>query len=288
MRKLLLATLAILAIAATPALAAPEPFIDLPSNMFLQFNGDGSLATNPTGTIDPETGIPNLPPIGTEAFGIANILSVAPVADQGHPVWQPTDVGPNFEMTLSFWGAFIDQSWVVFNVQDNTYDFHATYNPTQDHPGPAHVVFVSDVTKDFSNVPGPGPFDLATGDYPTAYTLPAGGAAVDPGEALYLSMDLSGMSSTITWDAGINMFTSGKFHAKGLQITGGYGAWNFVNPGDFGAGTADAFIMTFSPAGWTFGADTDVRLTTIPEPATWISLCTGLALLGTYGLRKRM
>ena len=274
-RKALLATLAILAIAATPALAGPA--INLPSNTFLDFNGDGSFQQFPTGTFDPITGLPNPPDPGDQVAAIANIHTIAPVGDEGNPVWLPADVGPNFEMTESFWGATVDTTSTFYDGV-RYYYINVIYTDT------GHLALVSDVTKDYSNAADPGTFDNATGDYATVYTLPAGGAPVDAGESLYLSLDLSDMSSSLKFDTLKGKFVNGEFHADTVKVTGGYGAAQFYSS----LGDADALIIHFSATGWTFGGDTDLRLHTVPEPATWISLCTGLALLGTYGLRKRM
>jgi hypothetical protein len=219
------------------------------------------------------------------------------MADLGTPVWLPADVGPSFEMTYSFWDAVVTASSRII-VADPSHLGHTLVYVTASYSDLAKFVLVSDISKDYTAAGGPGAFDTATGDYPTAYTLPAGGAAADADESLYLSLDLYENSSVVVWSSFIASlgssplagFLSGSYSAAFVEITGGYGAGHFLDsPGFDGSGDALIHTWRFSPTApvWFFGADTDIQLTAVPEPAALMSLCAGLALLGSYGLRRR-
>lgn len=290
MKKVLLVLA--LALASAPALAGP--YIDIPAGE-VNFDGNGEFTQLPIGGFDASGPMPLA--IGTELYGVGTVSGVAMVADLGSPVWLPSNVGPSFEMTYSFWDAVVTASGRII-IADPMHGGHTLVYVTASYSDEAKFVFVSDTSKDYSAAAGPGAFDLATGDYPTAYTLPAGGAAVDTDESLYLSLDLYENSSVVVWSsylAGLGGsplagFLSGSFSAAFVEITGGYGAGHFMDfPGFDGAGDALVHIWRFSPTAptWLYGADTDIQLTAVPEPAALMSLCAGLALLGGYALRRR-
>lgn len=301
MKKTLAVVVALLALAAAPALAGP--LIDLPAGE-VNFDGNGYFDqsvpgsftlidfTFPSGAVK-SFAVPTPIPVGAEVFGVGTISDVALVSDLGSPVWVPADVSANFEMTYSFWNAIATSSGSLI-FADPSHAGEIIVLLTASYADNAEVVLVSDTSKDFSNAADPTTqFDLATGDYPTAYTLPAGGAAVDPDETLFLDLLLSDNSSVIQWSSwflGANPssfgFLGGSFSAAFLEINGGYGAGQFE---DFAGpdGTADGFILNFNPLGWAYGADTDIQLLSIPEPAAIMSLFAGLALLGGLKLRRK-
>jgi hypothetical protein len=279
------------------------PAIILPAGE-VNFDGNGYFDQSVPGSFSPLLftfldgsqklfAVPNPIPVGAEVFGVGTISDVALVSDLGSPVWLPADVGPNFEMTYSFWNAIVSSSGSL-PFADPSHPGEIIVLLTSSYNDNAEVVLVSDTSKDFTNAADPvTSFDLATGDYPTAYTLPAGGAAVDPDESLFLDLLLSGNSSVIQWSSwflGQNPssfgFLGGAFDAAFLEINGGYGAAqfeDFVGPD----GTADGFILNFNPLGWAYGADTDIQLVSVPEPAAIMSLFAGLALLGGLKLRRK-
>ncbi len=279
MRKLLLVMIAVLALA-SPALAAP--FIDVPAG-FINFDGNGSFDTVPPGSFDPTTGIPNAQAINSELYGVGTISGAALMSDLGSPVWQASDLGASFEMTFSFWDAVVTSS-ALTPIGGGKYVLSADYSDV------AQLVLVADTSKDFTAASGPGAFNLVTGYYPTAYELGA-----DTDEDVYLVLTLSGNSSAIIWDANVAAaagnpiagFLGGSFSSTAVEIVGGYGASHFIDylgPD----GQADAFVLTFTlPPAWQFGADIDIQLHAVPEPAALISLCAGLVLLGGYRLRRK-
>lgn len=284
--------MAIAVLASTPVLAGP--FIDIPAGE-VNFDGNGEFTQLPIGGFDASG--PMALAIGTELYGVGTASGVAMISDLGTPVWLPADVGPSFEMTYSFWDAVVSASG-RFILPDPSHALDTLVYVTASYASTAKFVFVSDISKDYTAAGGPGAFDTATGDYPTAYTLPAGGSAVDPGESLYLSLDLTENSSVVVWSSYLATlggsplagFLSGSFSAAFVEITGGYGAGHFLDfPGPDGSGDALVHTWRFSPTAplWLYGADTDIQLTAVPEPAALMSLCAGLALLGGYGLRRR-
>lgn len=300
MKKTLAVVAALLALAATPALAGP--FIDLPAG-WVNFDGNGYFTqsagrpfaplafTFPDGSVK-VFAAPTPIPVGAEVFGVGTISGIALLSDLGSPVWLPSDVGPDFEMSYSFWDATAIASG-LFAIPDPAHAGEILVFLTASYTDVAKVALVSDTSKDFNSTGGPGLFDLATGDYPTAYTLPAGGAAADPDESLFLDLTLSNNSSVIQWSswffgvhpAGLG-FLGGAFDAAYVEIDGGYGASQFV---DFLGpdGSADGFIINFTSLAWAFGADSDIQLLSVPEPAAIMSLFAGLALLGGYKLRRK-
>jgi hypothetical protein len=276
--KKALLLMALLGIAA-PALAGPA--IVLPPG-WVNFDGNGYFDQSIPGSFDADGPLPV--PIGAELFGVGTISDVAMVSDLAHPVWWPTDVGPNYEMTYTFFDAVVVKS-------------SRTITPDPVHPDQwlvdldtwysdeARLLFVSDINKDGNSTPGPVLFDTTDGEYPTFYTLGAHGP-VDPGESLYLDLMLSSNSSTVRWSSWAMMvdpasfgFLGGRFTGFFVEINGGYGASQFI---DYvgSDGTSDGFVTEFyGPPGWAYGADTDVKLHAVPEPAALMSLCAGLALL---------
>jgi hypothetical protein len=272
--------------AAAPALAAP--YVALPSG-WINFDGNGSFDQTIPGTSDATGPLPI--PVGAELFGVGTISGAALMSDLGDPVWLPADIGPNYEMTFSFWDAVVVASGRSIRPDPNPthagqilIDLWAVYSDE------ARVAMISDTTKDFTGAPGPGSFNTVTGYYPTANELPLG---TDAGESLYLDLLLYDNSSLISWSswAAVNDpasfgFLGGSFTGFFLEINGGYGATSFMDGLGYD-GSADAFIINFSPLGWAYGADTDIQLQAVPEPAALMSLCAGLALLGGYKIRKR-
>lgn len=278
---------------AAPALAGPA--IVLPAG-WVNFDGNGNFDQTIPGGFDATGPLPIA--IGAEVFGVGTISGVAMVNDLPNPVWLPAMVGPNFEMTYSFWDAVVVASGRTIRP-DPIHMGHILVDLWASYSDEARLVLVSDINKEpATSAPGPAPFDLVDGEYPTFYTLPGLGASMfdyptDPGESLYLDLMLSENTSLISWGswAAVNApasfgFLSGSFTGFFVEIMGGYGASQFIDaPGP--DGTADAFILNFSPLGWAYGADTDVQLHAVPEPAALMSLCAGLALLGGYALRRR-
>lgn len=278
---------------AAPALAGPA--IVLPAG-WVNFDGNGYFDQTIPGGFDSTGPLPV--PIGAELFGVGTISDVALVSDLAHPVWWPSDVGPNFEMTYTFFDAVVVASWRTVTL-DPVHAGHVLVDLTTIYSDGARLLFVSDINKDGNSTPGPGPYDLVDGEYPTFYTLPGPGSgmfdyATDPGEDLYLDLMLSSNSSLVSWSSWAYMmdptsfgFLSGHFTGFFVEILGGYGASQFID--SLGPdGTSDGFVTEFyGPPGWAYGADTDVKLHAVPEPAALMSLCAGLALLGGYALRRR-
>lgn len=264
------------ALFATPALAAVN--LGLPLNEVVNFDGNGVFSYTTPFSYD------NLGPqaqaIDSEMFGVGTISGAALGSDLGKPVWESSDEGPNFEMTFSFFDAVVTSSartWLGAQGQSDAF-MSATYADG------AKMVFVQDSSKDFNSKGGPSLFDTTTGDYPTAYTLPSGGSATDNDEELFLELSMSGNSSVLVWRPGVG-FVGGSFSSTSVEIVGGSGASQFGTE----PGTANAFILTFMPTGWTFGGDINVTLTTpVPEPATFVFLATGLVSLIGYQIRRRM
>lgn len=292
MRKLLVLVGLCLTLLAAPAVAAVD--LGLPANAVVNFDGNGVFDQSLPGTFDELGPLPAS--IGTELFGVGTISGIAVVPEYGVPVWEPSDVSPNFEMTFTFWDAVVTSSARTWTGTPGS----STAMLSAEYADNARVLLVADFSKDFSSVGGPGLFDLADGEYPTAYTLEdagydADGApdaasmftyADDSDEEVFLDLALSGNSSVIQWSP-TRGFLSGSFTSDDVEILGGSGASQFF---DFEGpdGRAFALVFAFSPTGWAFGADIDIQLTAIPEPATLIFLGTGLASLVGYKLRRRM
>ena len=292
MRKLLVLVGLCLALLATPAAAAVD--LGLPSNAVANFDGNGVFDQSIPGSFDQFGPLPSV--VGTELFGVGTISGIAIVPQYGVPVWEPSDVGPNFEMTFTFWDAVVTSSARNWTGTPGA----STSMLSSEYSDGARVLLVADFSKDFSSTGGPGLFDLADGEYPTAYTLedagydsdgaPDAGSsftyADDTDEEVFLDLALNGNSSVISWSP-TRGFLSGSFTSSDVEILGGSGASQFT---DFvgSDGRAFALVFAFSPTGWAFGADIDIQLTTIPEPATLIFLGTGLASLVGYKLRRRM
>jgi hypothetical protein len=292
-KKALLFVVAILSLAATPALAGP--YIDIPAGL-VNFDGNGQFDQSVPGVAFDAVG-PLPPNPGVELFGVGTISGVAMMDNLGLPVWQPADVGPNYEMTYSFWDAVIVASGRVVRP-DPVHAGHVYVDLWAVYTDEARLVLVSDTSKDFTGAAGPVAFDQVTGDFPTAYTLPAGGAAPDPDESLYLDLLLATNSSNVTWSSWsaslapldpVAGFTGGSFSSMAAEINGGYGQSHFIDWAGGPDGAADGFILTFNIPGpliWAFGADTDIQLHAVPEPTAMISLFAGLALLAGYRFRK--
>jgi len=291
-RKLLVLVGLCLALLAAPAAAAVD--LGLPSNVLAHFDGNGVFDQSVPGSFDAFGPLPAS--VGTELFGTGTISGVAIVPDYGVTVWQPSDVGPNFEMTFTFWDAVVTSSSRTWEGTPglSTATLSATYADG------ARVLLVTDTSKDFSSAGGPGLFDTVDGEYPTAYTLedagydtdgaPDAGSAFiyadDSDEEVFLDLMLNTNASNLEWSPTAG-FQPGWFKSSDVEILGGSGAsqfTDFIGPD----GETFAFVFSFSPTGWAFGADIDIELTTIPEPATLIFLGTGLASLVGYRIRRRM
>jgi len=285
--------------AAPPALAVVD--LGLPPNTDINFDANGVFdQAIPAGAPIFDILGPLSLPVGTELFGTGTISGVAPVSDLGSPIWVVGDAGPNFEMTFVFWDAVVSSSarTLLGTPGASTALLSATYVDG------ARILLVEDTTKDFTDAAGPGAFDLQDGEFPTAYTLEDAGYnsdglpdatspftyADDPGETVFLDLLLGSATSYLTWNPTTGFDEGGKFSALQVEILGGAGASQFMDL--FGSdGTAFALIWGVGDpdiAPWLYGADVDIRLTSIPEPSSLIFLGTGLASLLGYGIRRRM
>lgn len=293
-RKLLVLAGLCLALLATPAAAAVD--LGLPPDSLAHFDGNGVFDQSIPGTFD---GLGPLPPsVGTELFGVGTISGVAIVPELGVSVWTPSDVGPNFEMTFTFWDAVVTSSSRGWSGTPGA--SIATLEAT--YADGARVLLVADSSKDFTSFDaggGPSLFDLADGEFPTAYTLedagydndgaPDAGSmftyANDPDEEVFLDLMLNTNQSFLNWSPTLGFF-GGYFSSQDVQILGGSGASQFLSTAGV-PGNAWALVFALD-TNWAFGADLDIELKTIPEPATLIFLGTGLASLVGYRIRRRM
>jgi hypothetical protein len=282
-----------LAFLAAPAAATVN--LGLPNNTEVNFDGNGVFDQTIPGSFDLLGPMPAA--IGTKLFGVGTISDIAFTNDLGSMIWKPGDVGPNFEMTFTFWDAAVTSSSRIWLGTPGA----STAFLTASYADGARLMLVSDTTKDFNSTGGPGLFDTQDGEYPTVYTLedagynsdslPDAGSsfiyADDAGEEVFLDLALSGNSSVIMWNPAVG-FMGGSFSSQAIEILGGTGASQFSD--FFGPdGQADAFILSFQPTGgWAYGGDIDIQLTSIPEPSTLIFFGTGLASLIGYSFRRRM
>lgn len=291
MRKLLVLAVLGLALIAAPASAAVN--LGLPPNVKVNFDGNGVFYV--PGSFDALGPLP--PNAGDQLFGVGTISGLALVSDLGSPVWLPGDVGPNFEMTFTFWNAVVTSGQRLWTGTPGA----SIALITATYADGARLMLIQDTTKDFSSTGGPGLFDLQDGEYPTVYTLEdasynsdglADGSSMftyadDPGEEVFLDLMMSNCTSVTQWSPTLG-FLGGNFSAATIEILGGSGASQFLDylgPD----GEADALIFRFNPgSGWTFGADIDIQLQSIPEPSTIVFFGTGLVSLLGYGLRRRM
>lgn len=290
MRKLLVLVGLCLALLATPAVAAVD--LGLPPNVVANFDVDGVFDQSVPGTFDQLGPLPA--EIGTELFGVGNCSGVSILPNEGAHVWKPSDVGPNFEMTMTFWDAIVTSSSRIWT--SGTPGIGSALL-LADYADGARLLLVSDTTADYNTSGGPGLFDLVDGEYPTVYTLEDAGYndngapdalsmftyADDPGEEVFLDLQLNGNSSVLEWSP-TEGFKKGMFSSSEVIILGGSGMSQFADM----SGKAFALIKNFNPTGWAFGGDVDIQLTTVPEPATLIFLGTGLASLLGYKIRRRM
>lgn len=294
MRKLLVLVGLCLALLATPAAAAVD--LGLPPNELAHFDGNGLFDQSIPGGFDALGPLPSA--VGTELFGVGSISGVAIVPDFGNAVWTPGDVGPNFEMTFTFWDAVVTSS--TRDWQGTPGASEATLRAT--YADGARVLLIADYSKDLSTAGGPGLFDLVDGEYPTAYTLedagydadgaPDAGSmftyADDPGEEVFLDLLLNDNTSRIEWDPTTGFKTGGSFNSAEAVILGGTGASQFSELVSLD-NQAWAFLFKFGDYnGWAYPADIDIELATVPEPVTLIFLGTGLASLVGYKIRRRM
>ena len=268
--------------------------LGLPVATEINFDGNGIFSQTAAGTFDAFGPLPAS--AGTEIFGVGTISDVALLSDLGNQVWVPANVGPNFEMTFTFFNAVVTSSARTFVGTPGLSQGFLT----ADYADGARILLVSDTSRDFSSAGGPGLFDVQDGEYPTVYTLEDVGynadglpdatsgfiIANDPDEEVFLDLLLSGNSSTINFSPTVG-FLGGSFVSTSVEILGGTGASQFRD--FFGPdGTADAFILRFQPTSWAFGGDIDIQLTTVPEPSTLVFLGTGLASLLGYRIRRKM
>ena len=313
MRKLLVCLGLGLALMTAPAVAAVN--LGLPINTPVNFDGNGVFDQSSVPgfeMIDLGSGVAlyprpaTFPPDGavTELFGAGSISGVADLSVPGNPtLWQPSDEGPNFEMTFVFWDAVVTGSSRTAFQNDGDATLEALLWAS--YTDGARLLLVQDTTAGdataFDSSPGIGNFDLVDGEYPTAYTLEDAGydtdgaadglsmfnVADDAGEEVFLDLALSGNTSRLYWDPDTSSFTSGDFKSLSVEILGGTGASQFS---DFlgGDGSAAALIITFPVTGWQFAGDVDIQLTTVPEPATLVFLGTGLVSLLGYRIRRKM
>lgn len=274
MRKLTVAMALCLALAASAA-AVPTPWnLGLPDNMEVNFNGDGVFHQ----TLPPQhdaNGYPLPLLTGMELFGVANITAIDEVGP-GTILWTPP---AGMEMTLSFWDAVVSSSVIAYD-DPNLRIISSTYNDG------ARLVLVQDDSVDYNSTGGPGPFDTNTGDYPTVYTLPPGGAAADADELVFLDLLLDMNTSSLTWSkvgGAPGQFISATFDSLSVTILGGVGASQFQQ---VIKGHGTVFTLNLTPGSWLYNADVDVIALTIPAPASLISVLTGLVCLGGYGIRR--
>lgn len=275
-----------------PAVAAVD--LGLPPATEINFDGNGVFDQTVAGSFDIFGPLPAA--IGTEVFGVGTISDVALLSDLGNQVWTPADVGPNFEMTFTFFDAVVTSSARTFvGTPGLSQGFLSA-----DYADGARLLLVSDTSKDFDSTGGPGLFDLQDGEYPTVYTLEDAGynddgladatsgfiIANDPDEEVFLDLLLSGNSSVLSFSPTVG-FLGGSFVSTSIEILGGTGASQFH---DFlgSDGTANAFILRFQPTSWAFGGDIDIQLKSVPEPSTLVFLGTGLASLLGYRIRRKM
>jgi hypothetical protein len=294
-RKALVCIGLVLAFMAAPASAAVN--LGLPIDTDVNFDGNGVFDSSLAGGFDASGPLPF--PQGAELFGTGTISGVAAIAQPGTPLWEPSDVGPTFEMTFVFWDAVVVTSSRTFINLDADATLEILLAAT--YTDGARVLLVQDSSDDFDSSPGPSGFDLDDGEYATAYTLEDAGydsdaapdagsdfvIADDAGEEVFLDLLLDGNQSQLIWDPDTASFTIGTFTSTAVEILGGGGASQFsdyIGPD----GEAAALILTFSPTGWAFGGDIDIQLTTVPEPATLVFLGTGLVSLLGYGIRRKM
>jgi len=271
MRKLLLCAAMLVAMSATALPIVSAPDLGLPMGTEVNVHGHGVFDQKGVelyrGVELDSKGIPTGLEVGTELFGVANI-EVIDAVGSGAILWTPP---AGTEMTLSFWNAFVTDSYVS---SDN-----GTYREiTTDYADNAKVYLIWEDTFDYSTVAGPAGFDTATGHYNTVYE------AADPDEVVFLELNLNSNESTLTWDEKHNRFLSASFDSPDVTITGGAGADQFASA--VGA-HGDVFTLNLGAGKWLYNADTDIQLNTIPAPTALFSLFSGLALLGGYRLRRK-
>ncbi len=270
--KKLLVCMGLLALFAAPGMAAVN--LGLPLETEVNFDGNGVFDQSIPGGFDAQGPLPA--PIGAVLFGAGTISGIASTAAPGTPLWRPEDVGPNFGMTFTFWNAVVTSSARNFLDMDGDGSLESLLTAT--YADGARLLLIEQPNVAFDSTGGPGLFNLATGEYPTAYEI---------GDEIFLDLSLSGNTSTLIWDPDTSRFIVGTFTSTAVNILGGSGASQFQT--FTGAdGRASSIILTFNPTGWAFGGDVNIQLTTIPEPATLVFLGTGLVSLLGYGIRRRM
>ncbi len=270
--KRLTGAVALLFIFAAVAMAAPVD-LGLPANQLVNFSGFGFFDQDPP----PDPADPlAAPPIGTELFGLGAIQDVR-LFPIGTKLWDPNDVGGNFEMNFSFWNAIVETSDATWqgvpgasNLQFNlTYEDGARLLLIQDYEGVYNTIGAGDPA-DFQREGDPNP-----GYHPSVYEDTAD-------QDVFLEMVLTNMASTFTWSPTFG-WQGGTFIANSLQVVGGVGADQVQQ---FGQG--NAFVLSFLPEGpWLYAAEVDVILRAIPAPTALISLLTGLVFVGGYGFKRR-